>query len=126
MVGRGWVIAAALAATAAAAYGTSLLATPSRGGSLSMARSGVPPEFRHACGHPDATVRLHRLPVTVDGSACDLTGVTVRYGEDQAQVLPSGEGGVGVFADWPAGSHHLGQHLDITTTPSGMVRITGY
>lgn len=50
-----------------------------RPGSDSSA-TAVPDEFRAACAHPGTQVQVLTVPVTVRHSACDLTGVTVRYG----------------------------------------------
>jgi hypothetical protein len=39
----------------------------------------VPPEFRAACGHPGAHVKVREVPVTISHAACDLTGVMITY-----------------------------------------------
>jgi hypothetical protein len=53
--------------------------------------SGVPVEFRHACGRPGSHVVVRHLPVTISHAACDLTGVdvgTVHNAAGRAYVPP--------------------------------------
>jgi len=59
------------------------------------AASGVPPEFREACGHPGATVVVRHEPVTVAHATCDLTGVTVEMKNCGGAVVPRPGEGVG-------------------------------
>src|SRR3954453_14510157 len=59
------------------------------------APSGVPPEFRPACGHPGATVVVRHEPVTVAHATCDLTGVTVEMKNCGGAVVPHLGEGVG-------------------------------
>jgi hypothetical protein len=69
------VLLAAIAALSAAACAS----TPSP-------RSGIPPEFAAACGHPGVEVTVTAVPVTIAHRACDLRGVVVRYGAVGATV----------------------------------------
>lgn len=54
--------------------------------------SGVPEEFRAACGKPGSKVVTERLEVRIKHSECDLTGVTI---ENQGRALPVPEPGFG-------------------------------
>jgi hypothetical protein len=65
-------------------------------------------------------VHVRRLPVTVSGAHCDLTGVLVDFHGAGAHVQPPGQG-VGVAADGATASHEF----EIDTAPNGDVRITG-
>jgi hypothetical protein len=105
------------AAACGAAHDTATLraAAPTTSGP-----SGVPPEFRHACGHPRAVVYVQRLPVTVSGAHCDLVGVTVDFKGVEAQIQPRGQG-TGVAADGATVSHEI----EVLTARNGDVRITG-
>ena len=55
--------------------------------------SGVPEEFRAACGQPGSEVVTERLEVRIKHRDCDLTGVTI-VNQGRGAVVP--EPGVGV------------------------------
>lgn len=56
--------------------------------------SGVPEEFRPACGKPGTEVVTERLDVTIKHSDCDLTGVTI-VNQGRGAVVPEPGFGVG-------------------------------
>jgi len=56
-------------------------------------QSGIPAEFRAACGHPGAQVMVRKVPVTVPHAACDLTGVVITYRNYAGATVPRGDGG---------------------------------
>src|SRR5687768_10862681 len=56
--------------------------------------SGVPEEFRPACGRPGTEVVTERLDVTVKHRDCDLTGVTI-VNQGRGAVVPEPGFGVG-------------------------------
>jgi hypothetical protein len=99
--------ALALTALALAACGTSQAST----------RAPVPPEFRHACGHPGAHVSARRVPVTVRHADCDLTGVVITYRNYGGATVPSEGGGVGNSSGFTL-TVHPGT-LDVTVDASG-------
>ena len=73
----------------------------------------LPPAIRAACGHPGATARLDKLPVTVRHHDCDLTGVAVSYGQTGVTVPSSGT--VGAVADGISSSTTLVADVDPKT-----------
>jgi hypothetical protein len=111
---------AATLALAAAACGAAHDTATLRAAAPTSGNTGVPPEFRHACGHPHAVVYVQRLPVTVSGAHCDLVGVTVDFKGVEAQIQPRGQG-TGVAADGVTVSHEI----EVDTASNGDVRITG-
>jgi hypothetical protein len=62
-----------------ASVSVGMLAAAGCGAAGAGAKSSVPAEFRAACGHPGARVHVRKVPVTVQHSACDLTGVLLTY-----------------------------------------------
>src|SRR4051795_3161925 len=61
------------------------------GSNTAQVTSGPPREFRAACGHPGATVKVRHVPVTVKHDECDLTGVLIDYRNDTMRVPPVGQ-----------------------------------
>jgi hypothetical protein len=55
------------------------VATAACGTSRPSSRTAIPPEFRAACGHPGAYVRVRKVPVTVRHADCNFTGVVITY-----------------------------------------------
>jgi hypothetical protein len=80
---------------------------------------GVPKEFRHACGHPGATVTVRHVPVTVKHSACDLTGVRITVPRYGGAAVPATSGrtgnGDGFSITVASGSHDV--TIDATGSP---------
>lgn len=68
--------------------------------------SGVPEEFRPACGKPGSRVETERLEVRIKHSECDLTGVTI-VNQGRAAPVPERGGfatdGVTVEVDGASG-----------------------
>ena len=91
------------------------------GGSAVTAKTGassVPAEFRHACGHPGAHVRVRHVPVTVRHADCDLTGVGISYRNYGGAYVPKSAGGVGNSSGFELTVH--ARSLDVTiTAPKG-------
>jgi hypothetical protein len=56
-----------------------LLRDQDNGGTVRRDMTGVPPEFRPACGRPGAHVTVRQVPVTIARAVCDLIGVTLSY-----------------------------------------------
>jgi hypothetical protein len=56
-----------------------VLAGKGRGTNVWRDLTAVPPEFRPACGRPDAHVTVRQAPVTIPHALCDLTGVRLSY-----------------------------------------------
>lgn len=77
---RALLLAAAVLALGGCARGTAALAPAADPIRAPADLSGVPPEFRPACGHPGTTVKVTKVPVTVRHRDCDLTGTYVEYG----------------------------------------------
>lgn len=75
--------------------------------------TSLPSAIRAACGHPGATVRLDRLPLTVLRHDCDLTGVVVSYGQTGITVPSSGT--VDAVADGISSSTTLIAEVDPAT-----------
>lgn len=61
------------------------------------ASSGLPGEFRPACGKPGAEVVTERLEVRIKHIDCDLTGVTIVH-EGRGALVPEPGMGVGSSA----------------------------
>src|SRR3954467_8525376 len=94
---RSWVGTATMLTFIAAdgCGGEAAPADQSRPATSTPSISGVPPEFREACGHPGATVVVRHEPVTVAHATCDLTGVTVEMKNCGGAVVPHPGEGVG-------------------------------
>ena len=97
----------ALMAVAIAACGTS---QPS-------SRTAVPPEFRAACGHPGAHVRVRKVPVTVRHADCNLTGVVITYRGYGGATVPGDGTSVGTSSGFTL-TVHPGT-LDVTINATG-------
>jgi hypothetical protein len=82
---RAAITVLALMAVAIAACGTS---RPSP-------RIAIPPEFRAACGHPGAHVKVRKVPVTVRHTDCNLTGVVITYRRYGGATVPGDGTSVG-------------------------------
>jgi len=98
MTGMRWWVGTSTVLTVVLAAGCGGEAPPSnesRPATTTPAASGVPPEFREACGHPGATVVVRHEPVTVAHATCDLTGVTVEMKNCGGAVVPHPGEGVG-------------------------------
>lgn len=89
-----------------------------RGSSPPNTRSVIPPEFRRACGHPGARVRVRKVPVTISHAACDLTGVMITYQDYGGAFVPSGSGEVGNSSGFTL-TVHPGT-LDVTVNATGV------
>ena len=87
-----------------------------------MSPASVPPEFRAACGHSGATVKVRKVPVTIRHADCDLTGVTLRYGNAGARVPVRGEG-VNAEVLGAAGTHGGGEMSVETDANTGDVTV---
>jgi hypothetical protein len=104
---RAAITAFALMAVAIAACGTS---QPS-------SRTAIPPEFKAACGHPGAHVRVRNVPVTVRHASCDLTGVVITYRGYGGATVPRDGTSVGTSSGFTL-TVHPGT-LDVTINATG-------
>jgi hypothetical protein len=97
-----------------------VLAAAAADGCASAApRAVVPAEFRVACGHPGAQVRVREVPVTIPHAACDLAGVAISYRNRGGATVPHGGGGTGIGnSDGFELTVHPGT-LDVTITVTG-------
>ena len=101
------ITALALIAVAIAACSTS---RPS-------SRTAIPPEFRAACGHPGAHVRVRKVPVTVRHADCNLTGVVITYRGYGGAAVPGDGTSVGTSSGFTL-TVHPGT-LDVTINATG-------
>ena len=85
MPGRAGQVRAALAALPLTAA-----AIAACGSAQASPGSGIPPEFRAACGHPGTHVTARRVPVTIPHAQCDLTGVVITYPPYAGATVPRG------------------------------------
>src|SRR5215467_8026816 len=97
----------ALVALALAACGASRPSSP----------AAIPPEFRAACGHPGAHVRVRKVPVTVRHADCNLTGVVITYQRYGGAVVPGDGTSVGTSSGFTL-TVHPGT-LDVTINATG-------
>ena len=114
MPGRTAQVQAAITALALIA-----VAITACGVSRPSSRLAAPPEFRAACGHPGAHVKVRKVPVTVRHADCNLTGVVIIYRGYGGATVPGDGTSVGtssgftltvhpgtldvtINADWPA------------------------
>jgi hypothetical protein len=78
--------------------------SPSAGSQGPAIPSTVPPEVMPACGNPGASIVLTHVPLTVKHHDCDLSGVTIRIGDNgTGAVVPAPGGRVSGNADVGAG-----------------------
>ena len=101
------ITALALIAVAITACGTSRLSS----------RAAIPPEFRAACGHPGAHVRVRTVPVTVRHTDCNLTGVVITYRRYGGATVPGDGTSVGNSSGFTL-TVHSGT-LDVTINATG-------
>ena len=80
-------------------------------------RTAVPPEFRAACGHPGAQVRVRKVPVTVRHADCNLTGVVITYRGYGGATVPGDGTSVGTSSGFTL-TVHPGT-LDVTINATG-------
>jgi hypothetical protein len=104
---RAAITALALMAVAITACDTS---QPSSG-------AAIPPEFKAACGHPGAHVRVRKVPVTVRHADCNLTGVVITYRRYGGAAVPGDGTSVGTSSGFTL-TVHPGT-LDVTINATG-------
>ena len=80
-------------------------------------RTATPPEFRPACGHPGAHVRVRKVPVTVRHADCNLTGVIITYRRYGGAAVPGDGTSVGTSSGFTL-TVHPGT-LDVTVNATG-------
>ena len=80
-------------------------------------RTAIPPEFKAACGHPGAHVRVRNVPVTVRHADCNLTGVVITYRRYGGATVPSEGTSVGTSSGFTL-TVHPGT-LDVTINATG-------
>jgi hypothetical protein len=80
--------------------------------------SSVPIEFRAACGHPQAHVRVLKVPVTIRHSDCDLTGVLITYRDFGGAAVSITTGTTGTSSGFSL-TVHSGSH-DVTVNAQGV------
>lgn len=69
-----------------------VLSGQGRGETICRDLTGVPPEFRPACGRPGSHVTVRQVPVTVRYAACDLTGVSLSFPGRGGATVPARPG----------------------------------
>jgi hypothetical protein len=104
-----------LTARTVAAMSVVLLASGC-GRARASAKSSVPAEFRAACGHPGAHVRVRKVPVTVRHSACDLTGVLLTYKNYGGAYVTIKAGGIGNSSGFTLTVDPRTQDVTVTVT----------
>jgi hypothetical protein len=81
--------------------------------------TAVPPEFRSACGRPDAHVTVRQVPVTIPHALCDLRGVRLTYPGRGGGTVPA-QGGVGIGNSPGFRLEVDSQTLDVTVKVTGV------
>ena len=103
--------------TAITALALMAVATAACDTSRPSSRAAIAPEFRAACGHPGAHVRVRKVPITVRHADCDLTGVVITYRSYGGATVPGDGTSVGTSSGFTL-TVHPGT-LDVTVNATG-------